>query len=141
MEELLMLRQYIEQQRYAEALALIGEMEEMSREDKLNKIYSYAILLLLHLIKQNAENRTTRSWDYSIRNAAREILRINKRRKAGGTYATSEELKEILEEAYQSALERAALEAFEGQYSDEKLAGMIDKEAILAKALALIEAR
>jgi hypothetical protein len=32
---------------------------------------------------------------YSIRNAAREILRINKRRKAGGTYATSEELKEI----------------------------------------------
>lgn len=141
MEELLMLRQYIEQQRYAEALALIGEMEEMSREDKLNKIYSYAILLLLHLIKQNAENRTTRSWEYSIRNAAREILRINKRRKAGGTYAISEELKEILEEAYQSALERAALEAFEGQYSDEKLAGMIDKEAILAKALALIEAK
>lgn len=34
MEELLELRRYIDQQRHAEALALIAEMEEMSREDK-----------------------------------------------------------------------------------------------------------
>ncbi len=35
MEELLELRRYVEQQRYAEALALIAEMEEMSRESQL----------------------------------------------------------------------------------------------------------
>jgi hypothetical protein len=55
MEELVELRRYIEQQRYAETLDLIAEMEEMSREDKINKIYSFAEILLLHLIKQEAE--------------------------------------------------------------------------------------
>ncbi len=66
MEELTMLRQYIEGHNYQEALLLIEEMEEMSKEDKLNKIYSYGVILLLHLIKQAAEKRTTRSWDFSI---------------------------------------------------------------------------
>ena len=51
MEELLTLRRYIEQQRYTEALDLLAELEEMSREDKVNKIYSLAKILLLHLIK------------------------------------------------------------------------------------------
>jgi hypothetical protein len=47
----------IEQQRYVEALDLIAEMEEMSSEDKINKISSFAEILLLHLIKQEAEQR------------------------------------------------------------------------------------
>jgi hypothetical protein len=37
----------------------------------------------MHLIKQQAENRTTRSWEVSIRNFVREIQRENKRRKSG----------------------------------------------------------
>jgi pentatricopeptide repeat protein len=37
MEELLELRAHIEQGRYAKALSLIGEMEEMSRDDKIQK--------------------------------------------------------------------------------------------------------
>jgi pentatricopeptide repeat protein len=41
MEELFELKHYMEQGRYAEALTLIGEMEEMSRDDKMNKIESY----------------------------------------------------------------------------------------------------
>lgn len=52
MEELLELRSYIEQGRYADALVLIGEMEEMSRDEKINKIESFLQILLLHLIKQ-----------------------------------------------------------------------------------------
>lgn len=43
MIELLELKNCIEAGQYARALAIIGEMEEMSREDKLNKIYSYMI--------------------------------------------------------------------------------------------------
>jgi hypothetical protein len=91
MEELLALRRYIEQQRYTEALDLLAEMEEMSREDKVNKIYSFAEILLLHLIKQRAEQRTTRSWDLAIRNAARHIARVNKRYKSEGTYLSEAE--------------------------------------------------
>jgi hypothetical protein len=55
MDELTDLRTHIEQGRYADALLLIGEMEEMSRDDKIQKIESFLQVLLVHLIKQQAE--------------------------------------------------------------------------------------
>lgn len=140
MEELLQLRDHLEHQRYAEAMDLLGEMEEMSRDDKINKIHSFLIVLLLHLIKQAAEKRTTRSWELSIRNAAAQIVRINKRRKAKGYYLDTDTLRETINEAYPLALARAALEAFEGQYSEQTLGEMVDQAAIEAQALALITA-
>ena len=140
MEELLTLRQYIQEQNYDKALELIAEMEEMSKEDKLNKIYSYAVILLLHLIKQAAEQRTTRSWDFSIYNATKQIRRVNKRRKAGGYYASESELKEVLADAFDTAIKKAALEAFEGQYTEAEIAEKIDSQSILATALDYIKA-
>lgn len=135
MEELYELRKALEQHRYADALSLIEEMEEMSREDKINKIDSYAVILLLHLIKQEAENRTTRSWDLSVYNAVRQIKRTNKRRKAGGFYLSPVELKEIIVEAYPTALKMAALETFEGQCTEDQLAKKIDREKVEKRAL------
>jgi len=140
MEELLQLRDHLEHQRYAEALDLLGEMEEMSRDDKINKIHSFLTILLLHLIKQAAEKRMTRSWELSIRNAGVQIIRINKRRKARGYYLDTETLHETISDAYPLALARAALEAFEGQYSEQTLGEMVDQGAIEAQALALITA-
>jgi len=139
MEELLELRRYIEQERYLEALNLVEEMEEMSREDKISKIRSFAKILLLHLIKQAAENRTTRSWDISIRNAVREINYVNRRRKSKGTYLNEEGLQDALNEAYPIALDRASLEAFGGLYDEKKLGKMVDQVAIIEKGLALIQ--
>lgn len=51
MNELQELREKIKQQDYQGALLLVNELEEMSVEDKLNKIYSYMVILLVHLIK------------------------------------------------------------------------------------------
>ena len=107
MEELYELRAYIESGQYKEALLLLDEMEEMSRDDKINRISSFMEVLLVYLIQQAAEQRTTRSWDVSTRNALRQIVRINKRRQAGGWYLTDEELRAALEEAYESALDSA----------------------------------
>ncbi|AFZ53336.1 DUF29 family protein [Cyanobacterium aponinum UTEX 3222] len=135
MEELLALRQYIEEKNYDRALELVAELEEMSKEDKLNKIFSYAVILLLHLIKQQAEKRTTRSWDFSIYNSIKEIKKINKRRKSGGYYATEEELKEILADAFDTAIRKASLEAFEGKYNPEELMLKIDYDSIQSSAL------
>jgi hypothetical protein len=86
MEELLTLKDFLLAGNIPAALEIVEELEEMSRDDKINNIRSHAVILLLHLIKQTAENRTTRSWDISIRNAAIEIQEKNKRRKAGGSY-------------------------------------------------------
>jgi DNA primase large subunit len=138
MEELLALRQAIEEQRYVDALLLLEEMEEMSREDKINKMDSFAVILLLHLIKQQVEQRTTRSWDLSIHNAVRQIQRINKRRKSGGVYLQQTELAELLAEAFPTALKMAAIEAFAGQLSEAQLAKQVNRKVIEQQALGLI---
>ncbi len=69
MEELLELKDLLLAGNLADALLLVDEMTEMSKDDKLNKIFSFGKILLLHLIKQAVEKRTTRSWDLSIYNS------------------------------------------------------------------------
>ncbi len=138
MDEIFELRQLIEQGRYPEALNLIGELEEMSKDDKINKIISYMEILLLHLIKQTVEKRSTKSWDVSIKNCLYQIARTNKRRKAGGYYLTEEDLKEALEEAWTPAIRMASLETANGKYDEEELAQIVDKQMLLEKALELI---
>ena len=139
MEELTELRKSIEEQNYSKALRIVDELEEMTLEDKLNKIYSYMVVLLLHLIKQEAENKLTRSWELSIANSVKQINRTNKRRKAGGYYAKQQDLEEIIEDAFEIALKGAALEAFGGSYSQEELLDLIDPNNIKNKALSLID--
>jgi hypothetical protein len=138
MEELFELKACIEEGRYTDAIVLLGEMEEMSRDDKINKIESFMEILLLHLIKQHAEKRSTRSWETSVFNSVRQIYKINRRRKAGGYYLKTEELRDAIEESYPAALKHAALEAFEGTLSDTELSQMADETRIKEEALRLI---
>ena len=138
MEELLMLKDLLLRGDVPAALAVVEELEEMSRKEIIKTIRSYAVILLLHLIKQQAENRTTRSWEVSIRNCVREIQRENKRRKAGGNYLNSEELLETLEEAYLNAIDEASLEVEEGRYLPEELEQIVNREDVLDRAMALI---
>ncbi|MDB9533109.1 DUF29 family protein, partial [Nodularia spumigena CS-1038] len=107
MEELIELKALLLQGDISGALAIVEDLEEMSRDDKINNIRSYTVILLLHLIKRQAEKRTTRSWDVSIRNSVREIREKNKRRKAGGHYLNPEDLLQVLEVAYPMAIDQA----------------------------------
>jgi len=138
MDELAELRTLLETGRIEEALLLVDELEEMSREDKINKISSYMRILLIHLIKQQAEQRRTRSWEVSIKEALRQINRTNSRRKAAGVYLSREELQSELEDVYDLALERAALEAFGGVYSVEDIATRVSRAQVLEEALTYI---
>ncbi|MCP2728841.1 DUF29 family protein [Limnofasciculus baicalensis] len=138
MEELITLKELLHQGKISEAIELVEELEEMSKSDKLNKIFSYGIILLLHLIKKIAENRTTKSWETSIRNAVKQIQRTNQRHKAKGTYLTENELRETLEDAYDSALDRASLEAFEGRYEAEEIGEMVKRDDVIKIAMGLI---
>jgi hypothetical protein len=138
MEELLELRTCLEQHRYDDALIIVNELEEMSRDDKINKIGSFIKVLLIYLIKRHAEQRTTRSWDNSIKNALYEIQRTNRRRKAGGFYVTCDDMQELIYETYPYALSYAALEAFEGRYDANELDAMIDPAAVREEAYRLL---
>ncbi|MFH7242482.1 MAG: DUF29 family protein [Spirulina sp.] len=138
MEELLELQDLLRANRVTEALLLVEEMAEMGKDDKLNRIFSFGVILLMHLMQQAAEQRSTRSWEVSIFNAVKQIQRTNQRRKAGGTYLSLGELRETLEDAYSSALRQAALEAFEGRYGAAELGQWVNPQLIVDQALALI---
>jgi hypothetical protein len=73
MEEILTLHELLLAGDVAGALAIVEELEEMGHSAIIDQIYSYAIALLIHLIKQKAEQRSTRSWEVAIRNAVRHI--------------------------------------------------------------------
>ncbi|ACK64117.1 protein of unknown function DUF29 [Rippkaea orientalis PCC 8801] len=139
MEELLTLKTLLQQGNIPEALLLVEDLEEISKSDKINKIFNLSVILLIHLIKKQAEQKTTRSWELSIYNSVKQIQRTNKRRKANGNYLTQEELVETLEDAYESALKNAALEAFGGKYLDKELQKMVNQQAIIETAIELIE--
>ncbi|MFM7603277.1 MAG: DUF29 family protein [Pseudanabaena sp.] len=138
MEELLELKGFLLSGNISDALLLVEEMTEMSKDDKINKISSYAKIVIMHLIKRAAEKRTTRSWDLSIKHAVNEIQKTNRRRKAGGKYIADSELFETLNEAYPFALDLAAVEAFGGHYESAELGAMVDRDRIIQEAIALI---
>ncbi|QJD77591.1 DUF29 family protein [Spirosoma rhododendri] len=130
MEELTLLRKMVEEHDYEGALSIISELDEMAKDDKINKIRSFLGILLIHLIKQQAEQRVTKSWNRSIENALDGITTSNKRRSAGGYYLRPEELSALIDEAFPSAIRNASYEAFEGTHSSDQLAAMIDTDQI-----------
>jgi len=135
MEELIELRGLLQKGDLSNALLMIDEMEEMSKKDILNKIRSYAIILLLHLIKQEVEKRTTRSWDVSVRNAILEIQYLNARPKCKGTYLDDNELRESLTSAYPQAINQASLEINQGEYESSEIQQMVNKQEICNLAM------
>ncbi len=139
MEELLELKALLLKGDIKGSLAIVEDLEDMSKNGIISTIRGYAVILLLHLIKQQAEKRTTRSWDVSIRNSVREIQRQNKRRKAAGYYLSDEELTDTLNDAYLNALDAASLEVESGRYQSEKLEAIIDKNKLISAALLLIK--
>ncbi len=139
MEEIAELRKAISEGRYSDALLIADELDEMAKDDKTNKVFSFMEILLIHLIKRDAEGRITRSWTNSINHSVLQIKRVNKRRKSGGIYMDNHDLIETLHEAFELALPQAAEEAFGGALSDLELLAKFDKNKIIAEAMRLIE--
>lgn len=135
MEEILELKELIQKHDYEGALKLVEELEDMSKKDIINNIQSYAIILLLHLIKQAVENRTTHSWDVSITNSILQIQFLNRRRKGRGNYLDQEDLEEAVLSAWQPAINKASLEILEGLLSSKEVAARVNKDTLIQQAL------
>ncbi|TAF48497.1 MAG: DUF29 family protein [Runella slithyformis] len=138
MEELEALRKMIKDHDYSAALTLIDEMDEMGQKAIRNQIYSSIKILLLHLMKQQAEERTTQSWDLSIANAIDQINATNARNNARSRYIAEDELSELIEKAYAIALKNASAEAFGGALSEKEFAKHLDPTRVKKEALDLI---
>ncbi|MCT7983230.1 DUF29 domain-containing protein [Laspinema sp. A4] len=140
MEELLELKEKLLKGDIQGSLALVEELTEIGRKDIIKNIRSYAVILLIHLIKQQVEKRSTRSWDVSIRNWILEIKEENKRPKSAGFYLSLDKLQEVLETAYQQAFNTASLEVEEGRYDVGELEEKLNQAEIIDRALGLITA-
>ena len=76
-QELIDLRNSILEGRYQDALEILDELDGMSIKEIIRKIESYLIRMLIHLIKNQVEQRLTNSWAASIRGSIREIKKLN----------------------------------------------------------------
>jgi hypothetical protein len=138
MEELTELRNKIIAGRYSDALAIIDELEEMSRRDIIRKIESYLVRLLAHLIKNQLEERLTNSWIASIRDSLRQIGKLNQMNK-NSYYIKQQDWQPYLEEAIEAAIDDAAVEVFGGTLKPSIVSARVDREQILAFALNLLQ--
>jgi hypothetical protein len=133
-QELIDLRQSIIEGRYADALAIVDELEGMSKKSILRQIKSFLTILLIHLIKNQVEQRLTNSWASYIRNSIREIRELNLKENKTSYYVNSDEWESLIEEVIENAIADASDEVLNGQYSQFQLAEMLDKTQITQKA-------
>ncbi|MEA5618083.1 DUF29 family protein [Cronbergia sp. UHCC 0137] len=135
-QELIDLRNSILEQRYADALAIVDELEGMSKKAILRQIKSFLKILLIHLIKNQVEQRLTNSWIASIRNAILEIQDINLKENKKSYHINQEEWKTFLEESViEAAIADASLEVLNGKYNQFQLADIIDRTELIQTAL------
>ena len=79
-QELIDLRASILEGRYEDALAIVDELEGMSKQAILRNIESFLARLMIHLIKNQIEQRLTNSWVASISDSVLKIKKLNKKK-------------------------------------------------------------
>lgn len=138
-QELIDIRNCILEQRYTDALAIVDELEGMSKKAILRQIKSFLKVLLIHLIKNQIEKRLTNSWAASMRNAVLEIQDINLKENKKSYYINLDDWYDYLENEIDVAISDASVEVLNGVYSPFQLAEMVDKEQIIYQSQALLK--
>ena len=138
-QELIDLRNSILEQRYTDALAIVDELEGMSKKAILRQIKSFLKVLLIHLIKNQIEKRLTNSWVASIRNSLIEIQDINLKENQKSYYINQDEWDSWLEDAIQLAIADASLEVLGGMYNEFQLAEMVNRAEVISIARKFLE--
>ncbi|MBD2140377.1 DUF29 family protein [Anabaena sp. FACHB-1250] len=138
-QELIDLRNSILEQRYTDALAIVDELEGMSKKAILRQIKSFLKVLLIHLIKNQIEKRLTNSWVASIRNSLIEIQDINLKENQKSYYINQDEWDSWLEDAVELAIADASLDVFGGMYNEFQLAEMVNRAEVISIARKFLE--
>ncbi len=139
-QELIDLRNSILQGRYTDALAIVDELEGMSKQANLRQIQSFLKILLIHLIKNQIEQRLTNSWAASMRNAIREIQKINIKDNKKSHYVNQDEWENLIEEEImEDAIADASLEVMNGIYSQFKLGEMVNRIELITTAVKFLQ--
>ena len=137
-QELIDLRNSIVEQRYTDALAIVDELEGMSKQAILRNIQAFLLRLMIHLIKNQVEQRLTNSWAASIESSILEIKKLNLKENKKSYYLNIDEWVEILEDSIESAIRPASLEIMNGKLQRQQLSQMLNKPQLILTATELI---
>ncbi|HIK12068.1 MAG TPA: DUF29 family protein [Oscillatoriaceae cyanobacterium M33_DOE_052] len=137
-QELIDLKTSIMAGRYDDALAIVDDLEAMSKKDILRKIKSFLLRLLVHLIKNQVEQRLTNSWAASISNSIIEIQDFNQKYTKNSYYLNPDEWDEMINSTLEAAITTASAEVLGVTLTPFKLAEIIDKTAIIATSKKLL---
>ncbi|MBK1986861.1 DUF29 family protein [Sphaerospermopsis aphanizomenoides BCCUSP55] len=138
-QELIDLRNSILEQRYADALAIVDDLEGMSRQSILRNIQAFIKVLLIHLIKNQIEQRLTNSWAASIRNSISETKKLNLKENKKSYYIHQNEWSTYIQDEIEGAIRDASVEVLNGAYSPFQLAEMVEKEQIINQTEELLK--
>ncbi|MEH1893229.1 MAG: DUF29 family protein [Nostoc sp.] len=134
-QELIDLRTCIQEGRYADALVIVDELEGMSKQAILRNIEAYLRILLIHLIKNQVEQRLANSWVASIRNSLIEIKKLNLKDNKKSYYINLNEWDTYIEDEIEVAVPDASVEVLNGIYNEFQLTEMVDRNQIIQTAL------
>jgi hypothetical protein len=137
-QELIDLRNSIVEQRYTDALAIVDELEGMSKQAILRNIESFLVRLMIHLIKNQVEQRLTNFWAASIESSILEIKKLNLKENKKSYYLNIDEWVEILEDSIESAIRPASLEIMNGKLQRQQISQMLDRPQLILTATELI---
>lgn len=129
MEEILELKECLINQKYDRAFAIVEDLEAMGRQNKINNLESFIVILFIHLIKIQVEKRIAISWKKSISNS---LLAIQKRNRLGkkSYYLKQNDWDEYILECQFEAILGAAKEVFEG-IDYQELEKLVDFEQLM----------
>lgn len=137
-QELIDLRASILEGRYEDALAIIDELEGMSKKAILRAIKSFVIRMLIHLIKNQVEQRLTNSWAASIRDSLLEIQDLNLQENKTSYYIKSDEWQPLMESILEAAIRTASVEVQGGAYTPFQLSEIVDRTQVIETAQNLL---
>lgn len=138
-QELIDLRTSILEGRYNDALAIVDELESMSKKEIIRKIKSFLRILIIHLIKNQVEQKLTNSWAASIRNSIIEIQELNQKENKTSYYVNYDEWQNLIEEeVIEKSIADASEEVADGRYTRSQLSEMLDKPQIIHIAYRLL---
>ncbi|MEA5620096.1 DUF29 family protein [Cronbergia sp. UHCC 0137] len=137
-QELIDLRNRILQQRYTEALAIVDDLEGMSRQGILRNIQSFLKILLIHLIKIQVEQRITNSWAASIRNSLIEIKKLNLKENKKSYYINLNEWDTYIEDEIEVAIRDASMEVLDGIYNEFQITEVVERNQVISICLEVL---
>ncbi|WP_017651627.1 DUF29 family protein [Fortiea contorta] len=138
-QELWDLRNSILEGRYDDALLIVDELELMSRKSYIRTIRSFLIRLIIHLIKNQVEQRLTNSWVASIKGSILEIQDLNLQDNKTSHYVKLGDWDDLLDFAFDAATDPASAEILNGLYTPKRLLAIVDKSRIIEVAKAFLD--